>query len=642
MAPSVQSPGRLRFESFELDLRSGEVWRGGIRLRLQDQPFQVLRVLLERRGEIVTREELKQQLWPGNTIVDFDDGLNTAVKKIRDLLGDSAERPRYIETIPRRGYRFIGTGEAQPAATLEAPPRAVERQFYNRRLRFMDAIRRPWSLAVLMLTITGLAFSAWTYRFYSRGDAASVRAIVVLPLENLSGDPSQEYFAAGLTDALTTELARTVGSSVRVTSRISAEKYKHTPLAQIAQELDVDAVIQGSVTRSGNRARISAQLISAKADKHLWAANYDRELSDLLTVQREIAAAVARQVQIRVSPRVQARLATAVAVDPQAYDLYQRGRYRAFSNNPEELADAIGLLEKAVQLEPNLAPAHALLARAYVTQTFLAQPEALEARAVDAVNHALRLDPDLADAYLARGLIHWTHRNRFPHERAILDIKHAIELDPSLAEAHHWLGTIFAHIGLLEKAEQELRTARLLEPTNMGINYRIAINLLRRGKAQEAVAGLEGTRTFAPALWTYAMGEALFQLGRRQEAAALIRDYLRDNPRDEGGVGNAMQALLYADAGQAELAERSIQVAVEKGKGFGHFHHAAYSIGAAYALMNRPQDALRWLRAAADDGFPCYPLFERDRSLDSLRGDPRFLQWMTELKRRWEHYKAIS
>jgi len=404
----------------------------------------------------------------------------------------------------------------------------------------------------------------------------------------------------------------------------------------------VDAVIQGSVTRSGNRARISAQLISAKADKHLWAANYDRELSDLLTVQREIAAAVARQVQIRVSPRVQARLATAVAVDPQAYDLYQRGRYRAFSNNPEELADAIGLLEKAVQLEPNLAPAHALLARAYVTQTFLAQPEALEARAVDAVNHALRLDPDLADAYLARGLIHWTHRNRFPHERAILDIKHAIELDPSLAEAHHWLGTIFAHIGLLEKAEQELRTARLLEPTNMGINYRIAINLLRRGKAQEAVAGLEGTRTFAPALWTYAMGEALFQLGRRQEAAALIRDYLRDNPRDEGGVGNAMQALLYADAGQAELAERSIQVAVEKGKGFGHFHHAAYSIGAAYALMNRPQDALRWLRAAADDGFPCYPLFERDRSLDSLRGDPKFLQWMTELKRRWEHYKAIS
>ena len=644
MAPSAQSSGRLRFESFELDLRSGEVWRDGTRLRLQDQPFQVLRVLLERRGEIVTREELRQKLWPGNTVVDFDDGLNTAVKKIRDLLGDSAERPRYIETIPRRGYRFIGAGEPQPDATFEAPPGTVERRFYNRLLPVMDAIRRPWLLVVLMLMITALAFSAWTYRLHSRGDAASVRAIAVLPLENLSGDPSQEYFAAGLTDALTTELARTVGSSIRVTSRISAEKYKGKPLAQIAQELEVDAVIQGSVTRSGNRARISAQLINARADKHLWAASYDRDLHDMLTVQREIAAAVVRQVQIKVSPLVQARLATAVAVDPQAYDLYQRGRYRAFSNNPEELAEAIGFLEQAVRLEPNLAPAHALLARAYIAQTFLAQPEAreLEAKAIDAVNRALSLDPDLSEAYLARGLIHWTHRNGFPHERAILDIKHATELDPSLAEAHHWLGTIFAHVGLLEKAEQELRTALRLEPTNMGINYRIAINLLRRGKVREAIAGLEGTRTFTPALWTYHMGEALFQLGRKQEAAALIRDYLRDNPRDEGGVGNAMQALLYADAGQAALAERSIQAAVQQGKDFGHFHHAAYSIGAAYALMNRPQDAIRWLRAAADDGFPCYPLFERDHSLDPLRMDPNFLQLMTELKKRWEHYKAIS
>jgi TolB-like protein/DNA-binding winged helix-turn-helix (wHTH) protein len=633
VAPSAQSAGRLRFESFELDLRSGEVWRDGTRLRLQEQPFQVLRVLLEHRGEIVTREELRQQLWPGNTVVDFDDGLNTAVKKIRDLLGDSAERPRYIETIPRRGYRFIRAEGQQPAATLEAPPGAVERR----------SIRRSWLLGVLMLAIAALAFSGWIY-LHSRGAAASVRAVAVLPLENLSGDPSQEYFAAGLTDALTTELARTVGSSIRVTSRISAEKYKNRSLQQIAHELEVDAVIQGSVTRSGNRARISAQLINARADKHLWAANYDRDLHDMLTVQREIATAVARQVQIRVSPRVQARLAASVAVDPEAYDLYQRGRYRAFSNNPQELAEAIGFLEQAVRLEPNLAPAHALLARAYITQTFLAQPEAraLEAKAGDAANRALRLDPDLADAYLARGLIQWTHRNGFPHERAIIDIKHAIELDPSLAEAHHWLGTIFAHIGLLEKAEQELRTALQLEPTNMGINYRIAVNLVRQGKVREGIAGLEGTRTFAPALWTYAMGEALFQLGRKEEAAALIRDYLRDNPRDEGGVGNAMQALLHADAGRAALAEQSIQAAVEKGKDFGHFHHAAYSIGAAYALMNRPQDALRWLRAAADDGFPCYPLFERDRSFDSLRGNPNFLQWMTEVKKRWEHYKAIS
>lgn len=634
MPTSAQSPSRLRFESLELDLGSGEVWKQGTRVRLQEQPFQVLRVLLERRGEIVTREELKQKLWPGNTIVDFDDGLNTAVKKIRDLLGDSAERPRYIETIPRRGYRFIHAQEPQQGAQRPA----VEPR--KKLLGAIAAMRRPWLYLALTLVIAACA----SYWLHWRANVGSVQAIAVLPLENLSGDPSQEYFAAGLTDALTTEIARTVGSSVRVISRISAQKYKHKPLAQIAQELDVDAVIEGSVTRAGNRARISAQLINARADRHLWAASYDRDLHDMLSLQREIAAAIARQVQIRVSPQVQARLAASVAIDPEAYDLYQRGRYRAFSNNPQELTDAAGFLEQAVRLEPNLAPAYAVLARAYSTQTFLVQPQAqaLEAKAVDAVNRALRLDPDLAEAYFARGIIQWTHRNGFPHERAIVDIKRAIELDPSFAEAHHWLGVVFAHVGLHEKAEQELRSALQLEPTNIGIRYRIAVNLLRQGKAQEAVAGLEATRTYAPALSTYWLGEALFQLGRKQEAAALIGDYLRENPRDEGGVGNAMQALLHADAGQAALAERSIRAAIRQGKDFGHFHHAAYTIGAAYALMQRPQEAVRWLRAAADDGFPCYPLFERDASLDRLRTDAAFLRLMTELKKRWEHYQTIS
>ena len=603
----------------------------------------MLRLLLERRGEVVTREELKQKLWPGNTLVDFDDGLNTAVKKIRDLLGDSAERPRYIETIPRRGYRFIVAGEPQQGATPEAQPGTVA-QAFDRPSSATRAIPRPWLLVALTLAITGLIFSAGGYWLYSRGAAGSVRAIAVLPLKNLSGDPGQEYFAAGLTDALTTELARTLGGSVRVTSRISAEKYKDKPLAQIAQDLDVDAVIEGSVVRSGDRARISAQLVSTRADKHLWAASYDRDLHDMLSLQREIAAAVARRVQVTVSAQMQARLAAPIAIDPRAYDLYQRGRYHAFSNNQQDLANAIGLLEQAVRIEPNLAAAHALLARAYITQAFLVQPQAreLDAKAIDAVNRALRLDPDLADAYLARGLVNWTHRQGFPHERAILDIKRALELDPSSAEAHHWLGTIFGHVGLFEKAEQELRTALQLEPTNMGIRYRIAAQKVHQGKSQEALAGLDGTRAFTPDLWTYGMGLALFNVGRKQEAAALIRDYLRDNPRDEGGVGNAMQAFLYADAGQVALAEGSIQIAVQKGKDFGHFHHAAYTIGAAYALMNRPKDAVHWLRAAADDGFPCYPLFERDRSLDSLRMDAGFLQLMTDLKKRWEHFKRIA
>jgi TolB-like protein/DNA-binding winged helix-turn-helix (wHTH) protein len=659
MSSPSESAHKVRFGPYDADFRAGELLKNGRKIRLQEQPFQILAILLEQPGGVVTREELRQRLWPTDTFVDFDHGLNNAINKLRDALNDSADAPRFIETLPRRGYRFIaelnghastasratvhadsiGAGEIARAVgpeetALAKPPPAPS---LRRVGKFWPAAAGVGVTAALIL---GLYFGRG--RPLRTNAAAKIHSVAVLPLENLSGDPSQDYFAAGLTDALTTELARAVGASVRVTSRVSAEKYKGKPLAQIARELDVDAVIEGSVVRSGNRARVTAQLVDARADKHLWAATYDRDLHDLLSVESEIAATVTRQVQITLSPKAQERLATPIPVDPQAYDLYLRGRYRAFSNNPQDFAQSIGFLEQAVALEPNFGAAHALLGRAYITQVFFVQPEeqALDAKALAEVNRALELDPDLADAYLARGLIYWTHRNGFPHERAIREIKHAIELDPNLAEAHHWLGTIFLHVGLLDEAEQELHTALQLEPTNMGARYRIAVVLLDEGKPQQAVADLEGTRPFVPDLWAYQMAFALFQLGRKEEATALITDYLRDNPRDRGGVGNAMQALLYADAGRATLAEQSIQAAMQKGKDFGHFHHAAYTIAAAYALMNRPQDAVRWLRAAAEDGFPCYPLFEHDSNLDHLRNDPRFLSFLAEQKKQWEYFRG--
>ena len=642
MTTSAQSPSRLRFDSFEVDLRSGEMWKHGTRLRLQDQPFQVLRLLLERRGEIVTREELRQRLWLADTFVDFDDGLNTAVKKIRDLLGDSAERPRYIETIPRRGYRFTAVVESGQGATLPAQPAAVWQRIPQHVAAATAAIRRRWLAVTALVLIAALALSAaWKYRLESRRDAASVRAIAVLPLENLSGDPSQDYFAAGLTDALTTELARAAGNSLRVTSRISAEEYKNKSLAQIARELNVDAVVEGSVIRSGNRARITVQLINARADQHLWAANYDRDLHDMLSLQSEIAASVARQVQITLSPRIEARLRGHQTVDPEAYDLYQRSLLRGFSNNKQEMAAAVGLLQQAVARDPNFAAAHALLAREYTNQVFLLQPRdpELEVKAIQEVDQALKLDPDLAVAYLARGVLLWSHRNGFPHERAIAQFKRALELDPNLAEAHHQLGMIYSHIGLLDRADHELRTALDLEPTSIAFRYRIAINFFDQGRFEEARIRLQGTQSFNPDLWAYQMTLVLFKLGQKQEALALIRDFLRDNPNDRGGLGNGVLALLYADAGQVALAQASIETAIQEGKDFGHFHHTAYAIGSAYAVMHRGDEAVHWLRAAAEDGFPCYPLFEHDSNLDHLRNDARFQSLLAEQKKQWEYFR---
>ena len=641
MAANAQSPSRLRFDSFEVDLRSGEMWKHGTRLRLQDQPFQVLRLLLERRGEIVTREELRQRLWLADTFVDFDDGLNTAVKKIRDLLGESAERPRYIETIPRRGYRFTAVVESGQGATFPAQPAAVGHRILQHAAAATAAIRRPWLAVTTLVLIAALALSAWKYRLESRRDAASVRAIAVLPLENLSGDPSQDYFAAGLTDALTTELARAVGNSLRVTSRISAEKYKNKSLAQIAGELNVDAVVEGSVIRSGNRARITVQLINAREDKHLWAANYDRDLHDMLSLQSEIAASVARQVQITLSPRIEARLRGHQTVDPEAYDLYQRSLLRGFSNNKQEMAAAVGLLQQAVARDPSFAAAHALLAREYTNQVFLLQPgdPELEVKAIQEVDQALKLDPDLAVAYLARGVLLWSHRNGFPHERAIAQFKRALELDPNLAEAHHQLGMIYSHIGLLDRADHELRTALDLEPTSIAFRYRTAINFFDEGRFEEARIRLQSTQSFNPDLWAYQMTLVLFKLGQKQEALALIRDFLRDNPNDRGGLGHGVLALLYADAGQGALAQASIETAIRKGKDFGQFHHTAYDIGSAYAVMHRGHEAVHWLRAAAEDGFPCYPLLEHDSNLDHLRNDPGFLSFLAEQRKQWEYFR---
>jgi len=413
-------------------------------------------------------------------------------------------------------------------------------------------------------------------------------------------------------------------------------------LRQIASELDVDAVIEGSVVRSGTHARITAQLINARVDKHLWAASYDRDLQDIVGLQSEIAATIARQIQITLSPKIKARLATALPANPQAYDLYQRGRYHAFSKNRQDLAASIELLQQAIRIDPNLAVAHAVLAHAYTIQEFLIEPEAedLEIKAMDELNRALMLDPDLADAYLARGNIYWTHRHGFPHERAIVELKHALELDPSSSEAHHDLAMVYLHIGLLDKAEQELRTALQLEPTNMGLRYRIGIVLLDEGRLEEAKNALEGTRAFTPELWSYQMALTLFKLDRKPEAATLIQEYLRQNPRDEGGLGNAMQALLYADVGQPAAAERRIHEAIAKGKDFGHFHHAAYTIGAAYSLMNRPKEAVQWLRSAAEDGFPCYPFYEDDPALQNVRNDQTFIDFMSQMRKDWERRRA--
>jgi TolB-like protein/DNA-binding winged helix-turn-helix (wHTH) protein/Flp pilus assembly protein TadD len=643
-APALRA---VRFGDFEADLSSGELRKHGLRIKLQDQPFQILAMLLDRPGEVLTRDEVRRKLWPTDTFVDFDHGLNNAINRLRDALNDSAETPRFIETLPRRGYRFISQVESEAISdSLAAPEKSPEPSANDQAApATIPWWRSRWAAlggaAVVLTLLSGFALNGWKGRS-SSAHAMRIEAIAVLPLENLTGDPSQEYFADGMTDALITNLAQV--SSLRVMSRASTMRYKGTrgPLADAARKLNVDAFVEGSVARSGNRVRITAQLIDARSDRHLWAHSYESDVRDLLTLEDGVARDITQQIRVKLTPQEQSRLARNQSVNPEAYDYYLRGRFHAYDKNREDLEAAIGLLENSIELDPNFALPHAYLARVYSTKAFLYQRDNkhLEEIALAHSDQALALEPDLAEAHFARAGIRWTHSNHFPQEEVVRELRRALELNPNFDEAHQQLGAVYNHIGLLDKAADELQQALTINPTYSGARFRLGINLLSQGKYEQALVFLNDTQRFIPSMWTYQTSLTLFQLGRKKEASNLIGEFLRTAPQDEGGVVTAMQALLLADSGRKSEAEQMIQVAIKKGEGFGHFHHTAYAVGSAYALMNNPQQALKWLRRAADDGLPCYPMYENDPILNNLRKDSHFIEFLAQQKRQWEQYKA--
>jgi TolB-like protein/DNA-binding winged helix-turn-helix (wHTH) protein len=371
--PANDPPTRLRFGVFEVDLRAGELTKRGRRLRLQEQPFQVLAMLLEKPGELVTREELRGRLWP-STVVDFDHGLNKAISKIREVLRDSVEGPRFVETVARRGYRFladvavIDTADGRHEATPDNPARSEDPPLANLTVAGTP-LKRPtrrylWALfgiclaAVLAASLSGI--------LYSRSHSApEIRSLAVLPLENLSGDAAQDYFADGMTEELILQLGQI--SALRVISRTSAMTYKgiRKPLAQIAAELNIDAVVEGSVLRSGERVRITAQLIQVPEDKHIWAQSYEGDIRDTLTLQSTVARTVAEQIRATLSQHEQDALKRSKAVNPEAFQAYLAGRYFWNKRTKDGLQKAIDYFNQAIEKDPSYAEAYTGLADAY-------------------------------------------------------------------------------------------------------------------------------------------------------------------------------------------------------------------------------------------------------------------------------------
>lgn len=654
----MQSPAAsriLRFGVFEADLHAGELRKQGMQIKLQEQPFQILAFLLEHAGEIVTREQLRQKLWPADTFVDVDNSVNAAINRLREALGDSAESPRFVETLPRRGYRFVAPvtevkgsqrDSAAESANVTLPAQA---DFWT-----VGNVSRRRSVAkvsvAVVLVVFLVAASVWTWKkWQARGslrDSPHITSLVVLPLTNLSGDPSQDYFADGMTDELTTDLARI--SSLRVISETSAMRYRGTrpPLRQIAQELDVDAVVEGSVVRSRDQVRITAQLIDAKNDRHLWAQSYDRRGFDVLGLQRDVARAIASQVHLSLTPAEARHLEALPTHNQQAYDAYLHAKYHVVSALAVEANAnaAIAEAEQAVALDPDFAEAYVVIAQGCFAKIFdWAGGKGYDEKAFVALGKAIVLDNTLAEAYAARGALYYTRLHNFDIASAVGDYRKAISLNPNLAEAHHNLGAELTHVGLHDQAIEEFRTTLRLDPQNDGAKYRLGRALWQSQRFTEALQQYDRYNivSFEKAL-------TLAYVGRRQEAWETIESVTQQVGRARrGGFGGgdqediaAVRAFLYATESKPQKAEREIQIAARLGKDNDHFHHAAFILAAAYAEMGKPHEAVVWLRRTAETGMPNYPLFRDNPSMIKLRGNPEYEEFMAGLKLRWDQLAA--
>jgi TolB-like protein/DNA-binding winged helix-turn-helix (wHTH) protein/Tfp pilus assembly protein PilF len=636
MQENHQSDKRLRFGVFEVDLRAGELRKHGLRIRLQEQPFQVLAMLLRRAGQVVTREELQKKLWPADTFVDFDHGLNKAVNKIRDALGDSAESPRFVETVARRGYRFLAevkgaddiavrSPEFAPAQLAASHPPAPQT---GDRAEFVDAAAMPqrrlpplaWKIWAFVLLAAIAAFAAWKIHSRNRPTSA-IHSLAVLPLESLSNDASQDYFADGMTDELISDLGQI--SALRVISRTSVMAYKHArkPLPQIARELNVDAIVEGTVLRSGDQVRITAQLIDAAADKHLWSQSYEGELKDTLALQNQVARAVAEQIRINLNPLEQAALKSAKVVNPQAYESFLKGRYFWNKRTPDSLKVALAYFNQAIEEDPTYAQAYSGLADTYALlgdwQYGVMTPKEALPKAKAAAIKALQLDSTLSEAH--NSLAFCFDAFDWDLESAGKEFQRAIELNPGYATAHHWYAWHLSLLGQYDQAIEEMRKAKNLDPLSLIINADLAELLVIAHFYDESIIQSRKTIEMDPnfALAHNQLAQAYLQKHMNGEAIAELQKAVELSAGCPTCIANLARA--YAASGRTSDAVKLLSEL--KNHSNGGYSDAA-EVSMVYAALGDKDQAMHWLEIGYEQRFN--PGVLQRPGFDPLRSDPRF------------------
>jgi TolB-like protein/DNA-binding winged helix-turn-helix (wHTH) protein len=607
----VPQPRVFRFGIFELDTQSGELRRHGLKVRLPDQSFQILHELLNRPGEVVTREDLRRQLWTSDTFVDFDVGLNSAIRKLREALDDSADNPRFVETLPRRGYRFIAalkSIDGQIQASQSAPSGS--------------RVSRYWIAAGMALALA-VATAALVYerRGSGRGPSGAptepIQSLAVLPFENLTGDPAQDYFVDGVTDALTTDLAQVAG--LRVISRTSSMQYKHAskPMPAIGQELGVDAALEGAIVRSGDHVRITAQLIHAKTDRHVWARSYEGEMSGIIALQREISRAIVAAIDSRALLQSPARPRVPQAVDPRAYDAYLKGHYLEGRGTDEAFRTAVAYFEDAVRQQPDFAAAYAAMARAQLQLLYVGShsPRETIPKAEAAARKAIQLDDSDPQPHRTLGRIlqvfYWKWEDGAKEVRIAAKL-HADSIDTE--------ATPVARLIRSGRFEEAAARARKSDPVSFNAFMGAAHSFRAKGQYDQAIEGFRRALEIdAHQLAHFQLGVTFVFMGRLDEAIGELEiavNQSRGNPRFQAYLGYA-----YAAAGQLLDARRVLQELEARAQ---REYISSFGIALIYDALGDKERALAAFERALQDRaveleqMKQYPLFK------TIASDSRF------------------
>ena len=623
----------LRFGVFELDPAVPELRRRGRRVHLQEMPLRALEMLLERPDELVSRETFYAHLWPNDSSGVLDDNLNTAIAKLRLALNDSAHHPRYIETVPKRGYRFVapvtsaGDAPAPSAAVPADPPPAqsARRRFWSRRAIVSVAVSALLAAIVLAALVIGLSSRSGT-----TGAAAGTRiaTLAVLPFINESRDPADEYFSDGLSEELIGRLARS--ENLRVVSRTSAFAVKGEGLdaREIGRILGADALVEGSVRRDGERLRISVHLVDASNGYQLWSQSYDRRIGDVFAVQEDIALSVANTLTGRLLGPAEAQALMVPGTDPVAYDLYLKGRYYWHKRTESGLRAALDFFDEAVQRAPDYAPALVGLADAYAVLGFydFVAPANAWPRAQELARRTLEIDPENASAQATLGYAALYYD--WDIETAEAHFRQAIALRPGYSKAHQWYANLLVAAGRFDEAEREMRRAQQLDPLSLIASAALGWVRYFAGRHDEALAQFRLTlaldEDFELAyLWS---GWSLEELGRYDEAIAMLEEAVA---RSEGsGISIASLARVHALSGNRAEAERLLEALLGSGE-----YVPSYEIAKAYLALEQTERAAEWLQRAVEQRSHSMVFLNVDPQLARLRDSGVFTRLQAQVER---------